>query len=101
MRLDNRTILITGGASGLGGATVEMIVGAGGRAVILDVNEQAGRAVADRLGDRVRFVQTDVTSDNDMERAVEAAVQAFGAVHGLVCAAGIGVRIRGRNSRRD
>ena len=42
MRLDGRTIIVTGGASGLGLATVEMALAAGGRAVILDVNEQAG-----------------------------------------------------------
>jgi NAD(P)-dependent dehydrogenase (short-subunit alcohol dehydrogenase family) len=94
MRLDRQTVIVTGGASGLGGATVEMIVNAGGRAAILDINEQAGQAAADRLGDRVRFVKTDVTSDADMQRAVDTAVQAFGAIHGLVCAAGIGVAER-------
>ena len=94
MRLDGRTVLVTGGASGLGGATVEMVVGAGGRAVILDVNEQAGQALAAALGGSVRFVKTDVTSDADVQRAVDAAVQAFGAVHGAVNAAGIGVAER-------
>lgn len=94
MRLDGRTIIVTGGASGLGGATVEMIVGAGGRAVIVDVNEQAGHAAAARLGDQVRFVKADVASDTDVQRAVDIAVQALGGVHGLVCAAGIAVAER-------
>jgi NAD(P)-dependent dehydrogenase (short-subunit alcohol dehydrogenase family) len=94
MRVDGRTIIVTGGASGLGGATVEMVVAGGGRAVILDINDQAGSAAASRLGDRVRFVKTDVTSDADVQRAVDTAVQAFGGVHGLVCAAGIGVAER-------
>ncbi|MBI3048362.1 MAG: SDR family NAD(P)-dependent oxidoreductase [Acidobacteria bacterium] len=89
MQLDGTTVLVTGGASGLGLATVELIVGAGGRAVIVDVNDQAGAAAATRLGGAVRFVKTDVTSDAEMQRAVDTAVQAFGAVHGLVCAAGI------------
>jgi NAD(P)-dependent dehydrogenase (short-subunit alcohol dehydrogenase family) len=89
-----RTIIVTGGASGLGGATVEMIVAAGGYALIADVNEQAGRAAAARLGDKVRFVRTDVASDTDMQSAVEGAVQMFGAVHGLVCAAGVAVAER-------
>ena len=87
-------MIVTGGASGLGGATVEMIVAAGGHALIADVNEQTGTAAAARLGASVRFIRTDVTSDTDMQRAVEAAVQAFGAVHGLVCAAGIAVAER-------
>jgi NAD(P)-dependent dehydrogenase (short-subunit alcohol dehydrogenase family) len=94
MRLDGRTVIVTGGASGLGGATVEMVVAAGGRAVIVDVNEQTGNAAAARLGDRVRFVKADVTSDADVQRAVDAARTSFGGVHGLVCAAGIGVAER-------
>src|SRR5688572_18575747 len=94
MRLDGRTVIVTGGASGLGGATVEMVVAAGGRAVIIDVNEQAGQAAVARLGDRVRFVKADVTSDADVQRAVDTARKDFGGVHGLVCAAGIGVAER-------
>jgi NAD(P)-dependent dehydrogenase (short-subunit alcohol dehydrogenase family) len=94
MRIDGRTVLVSGGASGLGRATVDMIVGAGGRAIIVDVNEERGADVISRLGDRVRFVRANVTSDTEMERAVEAAFQAFGGVHGLVCAAGVGVAER-------
>ena len=94
MRLDGRTVIVTGGASGLGGATVEMIVAAGGRAVIIDINEQAGQALASRLGNKVHFVTADVSSDSDMQRAIAAAVTAFGGVQGLVCAAGIGVAER-------
>ena len=94
MRLDGRTVIVTGGASGLGGATVDMVVAAGGRAVIIDVNEQAGQAAVARLGDRVRFVKADVTSDADVQRAVDTARKDFGGVHGLVCAAGIGVAER-------
>ena len=89
MRLDGRTIIVTGGASGLGLATVEMVLAAGGRAVILDVNEQAGTTAAARLGDHVRFISADVTSDASMKRAVDTAIATLGAVHGLVCAAGI------------
>ena len=87
-------MLVTGGASGLGGATVEMVVQAGGNAVILDVNEATGNALASRLGGRVRFVKTDVTSEADVQRAVDTAVQSFGGVHGAVNAAGIGVAER-------
>ena len=57
MRLLNQTVLVTGGASGLGGATAEMIVAAGGRVVIADVNETAGRTAAARLGASARFVR--------------------------------------------
>jgi NAD(P)-dependent dehydrogenase (short-subunit alcohol dehydrogenase family) len=94
MRLDGKTVLVTGGASGLGGAAVEAIVHAGGNAVILDVNDATGSAHASKLGARVRFVKTDVTSDADVQRAVDTAVQTFGGVHGAVNAAGIGVAER-------
>jgi NAD(P)-dependent dehydrogenase (short-subunit alcohol dehydrogenase family) len=98
MRLDGRTVLVTGGASGLGGATSEMVVESGGNAVILDINETAGRALADRLGDRARVVKTDVTSEADVQRAVDTAIATFGAVHGVVNAAGVGAaeRVLGR-----
>ena len=94
MRFDGRAVIVTGGASGLGLATVEMILAAGGRAIIADVNEQAGASAASRLGDTASFVRTDVTSSTDMQRAVDAALARFGAVHGLVCAAGIAVAER-------
>ena len=94
MNLSGRTVIVTGGASGLGGATVDMIVAAGGRALIADINEQAGAAAAARHGSKVQFVKTDVASDAEMQRAVDTVVKAFGGVHGLVCAAGIAVAER-------
>ncbi len=98
MQLTGRTVIVTGGASGLGGATAEMVVAGGGNAILLDVNEAAGRAHAEKLGDRARFVKTDVTSDAEVQRAVDTAIDAFGAVHGAVNAAGIAVaeRVLGR-----
>ena len=89
MRFENRTILVSGGASGLGGATAETIIAGGGRAVILDVNETAGRALAGRLGASARFVRADVTNDADVTGAVDTALTEFGAIHGAVCTAGV------------
>jgi NAD(P)-dependent dehydrogenase (short-subunit alcohol dehydrogenase family) len=94
MRLEGRTVIVTGGASGLGGATVDMVVASGGRALIVDINEQTGAAKAAQHGTNAHFVRTDVTSDAEMQRAVDGAVKTFGAVHGLVCAAGIAVAER-------
>ena len=90
MRLDGRTILVTGGASGLGGATVDMIVAAGGRAVIVDRNEAAGIAKAAQHGGRARFLRADVTAEADVQQAVDVAVQDLGGLHGVVNAAGVG-----------
>jgi NAD(P)-dependent dehydrogenase (short-subunit alcohol dehydrogenase family) len=95
MRFDGRTVVITGGASGLGGATVDMVVAAGGRALIIDLKEQEAAERARRHGsDKAQFVKGDVTSDADMQRAIDTAVKELGGVHGLVCAAGIGVAER-------
>src|SRR5918994_1295996 len=94
MQLDGRTVLVTGGASGLGGATVDMIVAAGGRAVIADINDEAGRTKAAAHGNRVRYVKADVTSETEMQRAVDTAVRELGGLHGLVSAAGVAVAER-------
>ena len=71
-----------------------MVVAAGGRTLIADINEQAGAEAAARHGRSAQFVRTDVTSDVEMQRAVDAAVKTFGGIHGLVCAAGIAVAER-------
>ena len=77
------------GASGLGGAVVEMVVAAGGRAVVIDVNEEAGRAAEAAHRGAVHFVRGDVTAEADVQRALDAAVTTLGGIHGLVNAAGI------------
>ena len=99
MRLQNQTVLVTGGASGLGGAAAEMVVAAGGRVVIADVNEAAGRTAAARLGASARFLRTDVTSEADVQQAIATAIKEFGSFTGLVNAAGIGpaARLVGRD----
>jgi NAD(P)-dependent dehydrogenase (short-subunit alcohol dehydrogenase family) len=89
MQLEGRTVLVTGGASGLGGATVDMIVAAGGRAVIVDINEAAGAQKAAAHRDAVRFVRADVTNESDVQNAVQTAVRDFGRLDGVVNAAGV------------
>jgi NAD(P)-dependent dehydrogenase (short-subunit alcohol dehydrogenase family) len=89
MQISGRTILVSGGASGLGGACAEMIGAAGGRAIILDVNESAGRAHASRLGEDAEFVRADVTNGPELQHAIDSAVRRCGAIHGAICAAGI------------
>ena len=89
MQLNGRTILVTGGASGLGGATVDMIVAQGGRAVVIDLKDEAGRMKEASQRAVVRFVKGDVTAEADVQRAIDVAVADLGGVHGLVNAAGI------------
>ena len=90
MNIQGKVALVSGGASGLGAATVRMIAGAGGRALILDLNDGLGRALASQLGDAARFARADVTNPAEVEQAVKAATDAFGALHICVNCAGIG-----------
>jgi NAD(P)-dependent dehydrogenase (short-subunit alcohol dehydrogenase family) len=90
MRPQGKTALVTGGASGLGRATVEAFLKAGGNAVILDLPTSPGPEVAKELGDAARFAPADVTSEAEVRAAVEVAVEAFGGLHVLVNCAGVG-----------
>jgi len=90
LRLENRTFLITGGASGLGAATARLFAQNGAGVVVADVNEAAGEETAAGIGERARFVRTDVTDEGSVRKAVDAALQSFGALHGLINCAGIG-----------
>ena len=90
MQIEASSVVVTGGASGLGAATVRQIVAGGGRAVIADLNQDAGNALVEELGAAVVFVRTDVASDSDAQAAVTAAVSQFGRIDGLVNCAGVG-----------
>ncbi|MGB1541685.1 MAG: SDR family NAD(P)-dependent oxidoreductase, partial [Cycloclasticus sp.] len=89
MNYDNRTFLVTGGSSGLGGATATMLVERGAYVVILDINEETGKAKEAELGEACRFVKTDVTSEADVLAAIAVAKDTFTGVHGVINAAGI------------
>lgn len=99
MNISGKTFIVTGGASGLGRASAEAILAGGGRAVLLDVNAETGAAAEQALGANVKFAQADVTSEEQVKAAVELAVSAFGGLHGVVNAAGIGpaAKVLGRN----
>jgi NAD(P)-dependent dehydrogenase (short-subunit alcohol dehydrogenase family) len=89
MKISGSTFLVTGGASGLGAATVRHLAGLGARVLIADLNETAGHALEREIGAAALFERVDVASEADAKHAVAAAVQHFGALHGLVNCAGI------------
>ncbi len=99
MQIQNHVFLVTGGGSGLGAATATMLAANGGKVVIADVNEAAGKDTSGFLGGTVRFVRTDVTDEASTQAAVDLCASAFGAIHGLVNCAGVapGERVVGRN----
>jgi NAD(P)-dependent dehydrogenase (short-subunit alcohol dehydrogenase family) len=89
MDIRNSTFIVTGGASGLGAATVEMLAANGGNVVIADL--KGGEALAAKLGKQAVFQPTDVSSEEQAKACVARALQAFGKLHGLINCAGIAV----------
>lgn len=94
-RLEGRVAVITGGAAGIGAATVRMFVAEGARVVIGDMNEQAGQDLVAELGeqgagDRVRYRPVDVSEESDVIALVACAVRDFGGLDIVFNNAGIG-----------
>jgi NAD(P)-dependent dehydrogenase (short-subunit alcohol dehydrogenase family) len=90
----DRAFVVTGGGSGLGAACARLVVSRGGRAVIADVQKEAGQALAKELGSHARFVETDVTNRQAAEQCIATAVREFGTIYGLVNCAGIALAER-------
>lgn len=103
MELYSKTFLITGGGSGLGAGTARLFVESGANVIVADLNTETGQQVAAELGDQARFVQTDVTSAESVQQAVDLALEAFGGLHGAVNCAGIAIaeRVVGREAMHD
>src|SRR2546427_6770396 len=88
-RFDNRTVIVTGGARGMGASHARGFVAEGANVVIADVLEQEGQTLADELGDQAIFSRLDVTNEKDWAATVAAAEDAFGPISVLVNNAGI------------
>ena len=89
MDLATAKAVISGGASGLGYATAERIIAAGGHAVLLDINEEQGNASVKTLGERASFVKTDVSSEDNVRAAMQTANKFMGGITLAVNCAGI------------
>jgi len=99
MQIQNARAVVTGGASGLGNAVAQHVVEKGGKVVILDVQEGPGRAAATALGANASFVRCDVTSEAEVNAAMESARDKMGGINLLVnCAGVVGAgRVLGKN----
>lgn len=90
MNLTDKTVLITGGASGIGYAAVQAFLGQQANVVVADIDEAQGEAmVRKENNDRLHFVQTDITDEDACQHAVESAVHTFGGLDVLINNAGI------------
>lgn len=90
MDIAGKTAIVTGGASGLGLATVERYAADGANVAIFDLNEEVGQAVAARLGDKVAYYNVNVADEASVQTAIDAVVEKFGALHVVNNYAGIG-----------
>jgi len=94
MNLADVKAVVTGGASGLGLATVRAILAGGGKAAILDRNSAEGEKVAAELGPSALFAETDVTDEGTVTAAIDSAVGTFGGINACINCAGIGSAMR-------
>jgi NAD(P)-dependent dehydrogenase (short-subunit alcohol dehydrogenase family) len=88
VNISGKTVLVTGGSSGLGAACVRAFAGAGANVVIADIGEH-GAQLASEIGGAVRYVKTDVRDEVQVAAAVETAVTAFGSLDGAINCAGV------------
>src|SRR6266542_88379 len=87
--LDAKVAIVTGGANGIGRATVELFIEHGARVVIADLDESAGEALVTQLGDAAAFKPTDVGDPAALRELVDFAVSHFGGLHVMFNNAGI------------
>ncbi len=90
MEIKGCTAVVTGGASGLGEATVRSLVNDGAKVAIFDFDETRGSQIAAEIGDAVIFCRSDVTDEKSIQQAIEKVMDSFGAIHIAVNCAGVG-----------
>jgi NAD(P)-dependent dehydrogenase (short-subunit alcohol dehydrogenase family) len=99
MDLASAKAVISGGASGLGFATAQRVIAAGGQVTLLDINDEQGAASAASLGERATYINTDVANEESVQKAIAAAHDAMGGITLAVNCAGIATA--GRTLGRD
>ena len=101
MKIEGSSVFVTGGASGLGEATVRALAARGARVAIYDLPRSKGAELEKEIGPAARFLAGDVTDEGQVGDALDAAIAAFGPLRGLVNCAGIGSASRtvGKDAR--
>jgi NAD(P)-dependent dehydrogenase (short-subunit alcohol dehydrogenase family) len=103
MKLGETHALVTGGASGLGEATVRAINAGGGKVAILDMDSVRGNKLAEELGSSTIFCKTDVTNEDSVKSAIEKTIDSFGKLNVVLNFAGIAIAVKtlGRDGPHD
>ncbi len=89
MRLKDKVALITGGGSGIGRAIAREFAREGAKLLIAELNEASGQAVADEIGEAARFLRCDTSSEEDVQAAIAATIDAFDGFDIMVNNAGV------------
>lgn len=89
MELKDKTVIVTGGASGLGAACVNRFVADGAKAAIFDLDNDKGEQLAEELGESVIYCSTDVVSESSVEAAIDQTTAVFGGIHIAINCAGV------------
>lgn len=89
MKIEGKTAVITGGASGLGEAAARLLVTKGAQVVILDLNEERGTSLVSELGEDAVFIKTDITDTNQVQAAIDFALEEFKQIDIVINCAGI------------
>jgi len=90
MNLQDKVAVVTGGASGLGLATVTRLVEKGAKVVIFDLNEAKAKEAVEQLGENVQYALVNVADDESVQKGINQTIEAFGAIHICVNCAGVG-----------
>lgn len=88
-RLNNKVVIITGAAQGMGASHAKLFIDEGAKVVLTDLNQEKGIVLANELGSNALFIKQDVTSEKDWSAVVEKAEQHFGPINVLINNAGI------------
>jgi NAD(P)-dependent dehydrogenase (short-subunit alcohol dehydrogenase family) len=89
MQISGSVFVVTGGASGLGEATARALIAQQGQVIVADLSD--ANSLTQQLGERARFIKTDVTSEASAKAAVAFSLKEFGALHGLINCAGVAI----------
>src|SRR3546814_12115715 len=80
--LSGKTIIVTGGGSGIGRATVELLVASGANVAVADINDEAGEAVVAASGGKAAYFRCDIAQEEDVKALVAQTLAAFGGLDG-------------------
>jgi NAD(P)-dependent dehydrogenase (short-subunit alcohol dehydrogenase family) len=81
--LEDKVIVVAGGATGIGAETARLVASRGARVVVGDINDEAGRRTVEAIGGATRFVHFDIADEDSVQSLIGAAVEAFGRLDGL------------------